>query len=117
MVVSSAALRPWPETSANQNHCLLLVDGKCIVVIAAHGNAGVIHASYGKMRKVEGALRKQCLLDCAGQPHLMLHEPALALHMAGVVQYAGCLHRKRIKYLVNVIEVSRVMPGVKVEDA
>ena len=65
-----------PQTFAadigNQKRGALGSDGECIEVVAAHFMAGVVHSGDGHMRKIVQALRKQSLLNRAGDGEFLL---------------------------------------------
>jgi len=66
MVVSRAAPRPLPETSADENGGAPLAGVKDIEVISADGMTGPMEAGDGKVRQVAQPLRKQRLLNLTG---------------------------------------------------
>ena len=111
-----------PQTFAadigNQKRGALGSDGECIEVVTAHFMAGVVHSGDGQMRKIVQALRKQSLLNRAGDGEFLLQALplALALHQPRIVQDAGGLHPQRIENLPVEIGKSRRPLGIKIQE-
>ena len=119
MVVSSAAPRPFPLTSAMRIAVRSSADRNHVEVVAADLGAGMVHAGDGKMRKIVQAVRHQRLLDGPRDGKLLLQALPLALplHQARVVENAGRLHRERVENLAVERRKRRDAPRVEINHA
>jgi len=103
----------------NEDGGLVFTHGIDIEVIAADGDAGVVDADDGEMRKVVVALGQESLLNAAGDGELMLQEPplALALHVTRIFEDAGRLGSEGVKDVANQRGKCGGMRGVEIDDA
>jgi hypothetical protein len=101
MVVSSAAPRPLPLTSAMRTAVRSSLDWNHVEVVAADFSAGMMHAGDGEMRKVVQAVRNERLLNGARDGKLLLEALALALllQQARVIENAGGLAAEGVENL------------------
>ncbi len=119
IVVSRAAPRPLPLTSAMRMAVRSSLDRNHVEVVAAHFSAGMMHAGDGEMGKVVQAVGNERLLDGARDGKLLLKALALALllHQARVVENAGGLAAERVQNLAVDGREGRDATRIEIDDA